>query len=253
MQKFLLLSLALAFAKTSAQTTSAVTVPKEFTDHRMNETGMRETLISALKKKNITILADDSFSWPDEYTENPCSVFTAQMRDTSSMFRNKATVDLVDCKKKTVASAEGKSFIKEITPGMKEAIVEATKELSLPAPSTLELRVQPKKAQAKTQPTLSAVPEKTEISAPTNTNKAEIYTNDAVSLNRITVSAKQFILASANSAAPYAVFNASKKKDLYHVRMQDGSTGLAYFENGDLFIELQSNDGSIREERLKGK
>ena len=84
-------------------------------------------------------------------------------------------------------------------------------------------------------------------------NKAEIYRNGSLSLNKILLSNGEFILADPNSSAPYGIFKPSTKKDTYRVQLQDGTTTLGYMEDGKIVIEKTNSDGSLRTEVFEMK
>ncbi len=75
------------------------------------------------------------------------------------------------------------------------------------------------------------------------TNKAEVFSNGKISVQKINMGSGQFILASGSSSSPYAVFTETSKQGVYRVKMENGATALGYAENGSLIIEIpQAND-----------
>lgn len=85
---------------------------------------------------------------------------------------------------------------------------------------------------------------KSEVSSPiATTNKAEVFSNGKISVQKINMGSGQFILASGSSSSPYAVFTETSKQGVYRVKMENGATALGYAENGSLIIEIpQAND-----------
>ena len=95
---------------------------------------------------------------------------------------------------------------------------------------------------------------KTELKTNTTIqNKAEIYTNGLLNLTKINISANQFILANPNNSVPYAIFNASAKKDVFRVQLENGVQTLGYWEDGKIVVEIPNSDGSFKREVFSKK
>ncbi len=234
-------------------------IPQEFADSKINQYGLGGLLASKLKTKKFVI---------NESSEvNPCEILHAEISDISNMFTNKVKVDFKNCKNITVASFVGKSLIKEFEPGMIDALEKAAKGIaaSNPVEKKLEENLKPTESVAvKETPKSVESDEKiliTEKSAPktelkTNTtiqNKAEIYTNGLLNLTKINISANQFILANPNNSVPYAIFNASAKKDVFRVQLENGTPTLGYWEDGKIVVEIPNSDGSFKREVFSKK
>ncbi|MBU4538214.1 MAG: hypothetical protein L6264_11380 [Weeksellaceae bacterium] len=255
MKKFLQLSILFLFASFYGQNISDyryIYVPSEFSDVKANKYGLNTLLNEKLKQKKFMVVAGDKTQWPEEAKQNPCEVLTAGLRDTSNMFKNKVAIDFVDCNNKTVATVEGKSSIKEFEPGMREALEMAAKSIAVSSPVKQNIAVKTPAAQHQTQ-AVSVEEASVHKPDPKTENKAEIFSNGNLMLNRIFISDSQFILANPNNSTPYAIFKASTKKDVYRVQLQDGTQTLGYMEDGKIIIELQSADGSFRKEIFEGK
>lgn len=251
MKKFLQLSVLFLFASFYGQNISDyrfIYIPGEFSDVKANRYGLNTLLSEKLKQKKFMIVAGDKTQWPEEARLNPCDVLTAGLRDTSSMFKNKVTIDFTDCNNKTVGSLEGKSAIKEFEPGMREALEMAAKLIAASSPVKQNITVKTQSAESVSVKATTVQKANSETE-----NKAEIFSNGNLMLNRIFISDSQFILANPNNSTPYAIFKASTKKDVYRVQLQDGTQTLGYLENGKIVVEIPNADGSFRKEIFEGK
>lgn len=232
----------------------------ENTDPKGNRYGLNELLTQQLKQKNYIVLPANKEDWQQELRQNPCEILTAEISDTSSMFRNKTTVSFVDCNKKTIASSEGRSMIKDFEPGMREALQSAMvkiaasnqekKKVALPEKQTnyaeAEIKAAEKKAaEVVTNVDLSKLTDKLETKP---ASKVDVYTNGTLTLHKILVADGEFILANPTTYIPYAIFKPTSQKDTYRVQLSDKSMTLGYVENGNIVVELPNSDGSFRKE-----
>ena len=269
MKKFLQISTILVAAAFYGQQVSEyqyIYVPETFENVKANKHGLNDLLTLKLKQKKFIIIKQNVKNWPAELAENPCQVLTAELSDTSSMFKNKVTIDFKDCENKSILSLDGKSFIKEFEPGMRDALEDAAKKI----PTSLQVeRPLAKKTEERKQNAPKNEMEKNEtkavsqiktaqiIPAPktelTVGQTAEVYSNGSLILNRIFLTNGEFILVNPNDSVPYATFKPSTKKEIYRIQLSDGTSTLGYLEDGTIVVELANSDGSFRKEVFSKK
>lgn len=227
-------------------------IPEKFNDQEANKFGLNDLLKLKLKQKKFTVLTESKEKWPAELLQNPCQVLTADLLNTSNMFKNKVKIEFKDCDNKTIGSMDGTSSIKEFEPGMREALEVAARKITMSMP---------KEKSASTQKEdLSIVPETkkaqiitTSKTEATSGQKAEVYSNGSLTLNRIFLANGEFILVNPNNSVPYATFKPSTKKEVYRVKLADGTATLGYLEDGKIVVELANSDGSFRKEVFEKK
>lgn len=252
MKKILHLSFFILFAAAYSQNISNyeyVSIAAKTGNFESAKYGLNGILNSKLKAGKYEIVGESSESWPDAAKKNPCGVLKAEIEDTSSFLKNKVQVNFKDCSGKTLASFEGKSNIKEYEPGFKDALNMALK--NLPASNPVKLAViteNPKHTVAAEAEPVKPTAAQTQNNTIKTENKAEIFSNGKMMLNRIFISDSQFILANPNNSTPYAIFKESTKKEVYRVQLQDGTQTLGYLEDGNIVIEVAHNDGSFKKE-----
>lgn len=240
-----------------------VMIPGTFKDTKTNRYDLNATLELKLKQKKYTVLFENQKSWPKDAVENPCNVLKAELVDPSNMFKNKIVIQFFDCNGKEISSLEGKSFIKEFEPGMRDALENAAKNLAVSNPIE-------QKNTEQTQ-TATSTPEKTGIiaeSKPTQvlvsqsatketlakaSTQPEVYSNGTLTLNKILLGDGEFILVNPQSSVPFATFKPTSKKDIFRVKLSDGSQTLGYIENGKLIVEIPLSDGNFRNETFERK
>ena len=229
-----------------------VFVPKKF-EKEMNKYDLKKLLVKGLEDKKYKVIQEDKENWPDELRLNQCNVAKADLLDDSSMFRNKVLLKFSDCNEKTILETKGTSMQKEFELGFPEALAISLKSVPLSNPSSTinitPVAEKPKevvqvKAEKVAEKTVAPVVTKAETSSPlATTNKAEVFSNGRLNVQKINMGSGQFILASGNSSAPYAVFTETSKPGVYRVKMENGASALGYMENGNLVIEIpQAND-----------
>lgn len=232
-----------------------IMIPETFESKRTNKFGLKNLLTSQLQKKNYTVITDNSS------LADPCDGLRAELIDSGNMFTNKVKVEFKNCQNLTVAVYEGKSQEKDFELGMREALQNALKEVGFSQPQkqkiavdtepvTIEIIKEEKNNPVKSTPN-SAVntTKKTETKVENKTlSPAQVFNNGKVSVNRINISANQFILANPESSVPYAVFTQSSRKDVYHVQLKDGTKTFGYLENGKIIIEITNPDGTVGKE-----
>lgn len=224
---------------------SVVHVPKVFSDFKTeNKYGLNTLLISKLKQKNYTVLETETDQWSAEYSSNPCSVLVANVVDDSSFLKNKVILELTDCNGRKVSSFEAKTNIKEFEAGYKDALNKALAEVPASTGKTSDVvpAAVEKIVELAEVPAEKPAPKETKP-ATTSTASVEKYSNGTTVLNRVNLAPGNFILTNSTSSVPFATFRESGKKDVFHVQLENGSFGIAYFENGDMVIEVPQNKG----------
>lgn len=280
MKKSLSIALLLIIAVSYGQSVSNfqyILIPQKFKNEKANKYDLNMLLASKLKTKKFVVITENSIDQPAEVS-NPCEILKAEITDASNMFTNKVRVDFKDCNEKTVATLEGKSNIKEFEEGMRAALVNSLNNLSPSNPSG-QILVAKQESVASTQKETQANtkqqsnnPNSSEIANVTEKNnssnqtvgtvvktenssefKAEVYSNGALTLNKIILGNGEFILVNPNNSVPYATFKPSAKKDVFRVQLQDGTTTLGYLEAGKILVELPNADGSFKNEEFLKK
>ena len=257
MKKFLQIFAVFFAMSTFAQNVSDfkyVMIPGTFKDAKTNRYDLNATLELILKQKKYTVLFENQKSWPKDALENPCNVLKAELVDPSNMFKNKILVQFFDCNGKEISSIEGKSFIKEFEPGMKDALENAAKNLAISNPvdhkNTAEIAknstIEKSETMSESKPTKVLVSQNySPINTPKSSEKPEIYSNGTLTLNKIFLGDGEFILLNPQSSVPFATFKSSSKADTFRVKLNDGTQTLGYLENGKIVVEIPNSDGSF--------
>lgn len=238
-------------------------IPEKFNDQDVNKYGLNDLLQLKLKQKKFTVITESKENWPAELLQNPCQILTADLLNTSNMFKNKLKVEFKNCDNKTIGSVDGISSIKEFEPGMREALEVAAKKIQASAPveklMTLKKEETPNQVEivkkdspvvAETKKVQIVPAPKTEVPA---SQKAEVYSNGSLTLTKIFLTNGEFILVNPNNSVPYATFKPSTKKEVYRVKLDDGTSTLGYLEDGKIVVELADSDGSFRKEIFERK
>ena len=233
-------------------------IPEKFNDQDVNKYGLNDLLQLKLKQKKFTVITESKENWPEELLQNPCQILTADLLNTSNMFKNKLKVEFKNCDNKTIGLVDGISSIKEFEPGMREALEVAAKKIPMSAPveksMTLQKEETPNQVEIvkKDSPVVAETKKAQVVPAPkteaTASQKAEIYSNGSLALNRIFLANGEFILVNPNNSVPYATFKPSTKKEVYRVQLGNGASTLGYLEDGKIVVELANSDGSFRKE-----
>ena len=100
---------------------------------------------------------------------------------------------------------------------------------------------------------VQAVVASSNSTTPEVSKKAESYSNGAMNFQKIQISKDQFILVSSISSVPFATFKNTTKADVYRVTLENGTSTLGYTENGNLIIEIPTNDGNYKKEVFTAK
>ena len=238
-------------------------IPEKFNDQDVNKYGLNDLLQLKLKQKKFTVITESKEKWPAELLQNPCQILTADLLNTSNMFKNKLKVEFKNCDNKTIGSVDGISSIKEFEPGMREALEVAAKKIPVSAPveksKTLKKEETANQVEIvkKDSPVVAETKKAQIVPAPkteaTASQKAEVYSNGSLTLTKIFLTNGEFILVNPNNSVPYATFKPSTKKEVYRVQLGNGASTLGYLEDGKIVVELADSDGSFRKEIFERK
>lgn len=230
-------------------------VPQKFNDFEQNKYGLNDLLQAKLKQKRFIILNENKTEWPMEAKQDPCEVLNADVVNTSNIFKNRLKIEFKDCQNKTIASIEGKSFIKEFDEGLRDALQNATNSIAISnykkAVALQKEESQKEKQSVEEVKNIQIVPAPKTLA--TADQKAEVYQNGSLTLHQIFLTNGEFILVNPNNSIPYATFKPSTKKEVYRVQLQDGNSTIGYLENGTIVVELTNTDGSLRKEIFEKK
>jgi len=228
-----------AFSLASAQTLSDyeyVYVPKEL-EKKINNYKLDKQLVKSLNSKKYKTLQDNEENWPTELQLNKCQVAKANILNDSGFLSIKTKVQFKDCNDKVILELNGSSKEKDYEIGFPESLREAV--LSLPISNPKEnLMI------SKTDNTNNNA---------TSTSNAETYTNGAIALQRVNIGAGQFIFVKNNSSVPFATLKESTKSGVFHVKLENGISTIAYIENGNIVIEIPQSNDSYKKEVFQKK
>lgn len=225
-----------------------ISVPETFKDFEKNSYGIDEALIKALKAKGYKVIHEGKDQWPPGIDQNSCSIAKANVANNSSFFRNKVILEFKDCNGKSFFSSKGDSSLKEYTEGYQDALKMSLTSLPVSNPV----------AQIQVTKTLSTQPEPVKkddepASVTVSESKSGKYTNGKVNLQKIQVDTNQFILADSGSSVPFAVFKTTSKRDVFRVKLANGSYTIGYFENGNIVIDIPQSNGEFAKEVFSSK
>lgn len=251
LQIFLLLLAGLYFGQT-ASNFKYIFVPLKFKNEKANNYKLNLHLASQLKAKKFTVTNDPAI-------ENvaACDILTAEITDISNMFTNKIRVDFKDCNDKTITSLEGKSIIKELEEGMKDALQNAMKSLmpSNPVENNLSLKnnqlTQQNSGMEKITTDKKGSDEQNKMAA--TLVKNSFYTNGSLNLVKVQLVSGEFILLDPTTFQPYATFKPSLNQDVYSVQLESGANTLGHTKEGKIIIELPTSDGKFKNEVFSKK
>lgn len=248
---FALLS-AIIFAQ-SVSDYEYIYVPKKFKAFDENKYNLNTLLKNALVKKNYKIVQDEPQYWTAELKQNPCKVLTAELLNTSNMFRNKVNLQFTDCQNRVVVESKATSDYKEFDLGFQDALAMSLKNIpnSQPKNNTILAAVPQEKpiVENTIEKPVSASPQVSNsavVPSVTEPKKAEVFSNGTTNLQKIQISKDQFILVSSASSLPFATFKNTTKADVYRVTLENGTSTLGYTENGNLVIEIPTNEGNYK-------
>jgi hypothetical protein len=226
-----------------------VYVPKKFKNYKENEYNLNTLLKNALSQKNYKVVQEEPLNWPLELRNNPCSVLNAELLNTSSMFKNKVNLQFTDCKEKIVLESKASSDYKEFDLGYQDALKTSLIKVPASSPKTFDVKetIQPE------EPRIIDKQVAQPVATTETVAKTESYTNGKISLQKVQISKDQFILVSSSSSVPFATFKNTTKSDVYRVTLENGTSTLGYTENGNLVIEIPTNDGGFKKEVFTAK
>ena len=225
-----------------------ILIPDTFANSKANRYDLDKLLSAQLQAKKFIVINENS---PE--SKNLCEYLKAEISDTGNMLTNKVQIEFKDCYNKSLAILDGKSRSKDIEEGMQDALKNAMINIPLSNPVKNATAVQKESAPINTQKEEKTENIASQISTTNTTEKANVYSNGTLSLNKIFLSNGEFILANPNNSVPYGIFKPSTKKDTYRVQLQDGTTTLGYMEDGKIVIEKTNSDGSLRTEVFEMK
>ena len=220
-----------------------ILIPDTFANSKANRYDLDKLLSAQLQAKKFIVINENS---PE--SKNLCEYLKAEISDTGNMLTNKVRIEFKDCYNKSLAILDGKSRSKDIEEGMQDALKNAMMNIPVSNPVKNAAALQKESAPINTQKEEKTENIASQISTTNTTEKANVYSNGSLSLNKILLSNGEFILADPNSSAPYGIFKPSTKKDTYRVQLQDGTTTLGYLEDGEIIVEIPNADGSFKKE-----
>lgn len=225
-----------------------ISIPQTFKDFEKESYGLDNSLAKALKSKGYTVIQEGKDQWPLEIEQSSCNFAVANIINNSNFLRNKVVLEFKDCNGEVIFSSKGNSIIKDYKEGYQDAL--KLPLASLPASKPVE-NLQITKAES---PNTQPVKNNNESSSePVTENKSGKYTNGKINLQKIQVDTNQFILADSGSSVPFAVFKTSSKKDVFRVKLSDGSYTIGYFENGNIVIDIPQSNGEFTKEVFLAK
>ncbi|HBV17892.1 hypothetical protein [Chryseobacterium carnipullorum] len=224
-----------------------ISVPEKFKDFDKEPYGLEALLVKGLTNKKYTVV-NGSVDWPSEAKDNPCSVLYANVLDNSSFLKNKVLIEVKDCNEKVLFSSKGSSSIKEYKEGFQDALKQAV--VAVPVSYPVET-VQTVKKESVSNQSVNKTNEP--LSSSVSESKSGKYTNGKLNLQKIQVDPNQFILADSGSSVPFAVFKTSSKKEVFRVKLADGTYTIGYFENGNIVIDIPQSNGEFAKEVFSSK
>ena len=246
MKKFLQISSVLLVSVLYGQQISDyhyILIPDTFANAKANRYDLDKLLSAQLQAKKFIVITENS---PE--SKNLCEYLKAEISDTGNMLTNKVQIEFKDCYNKSLAILDGKSRSKDIEEGMQDALKNAMINIPLSNPVKNAAALQKESAPINTQKEEKTENIASQISTTNTTEKANVYSNGTLSLNKIFLSNGEFILANPNNSVPYGIFKPSTKKGTYRVQLQDGTTTLGYLEDGEIIVEIPNADGSFKKE-----
>ncbi|MDN5396397.1 MAG: hypothetical protein L0G05_07715, partial [Chryseobacterium sp.] len=162
--------------------------------------------------------------------------------------KNKVLIEVKDCNEKVLFSSKGSSSIKEYKEGFQDALKQAV--VAVPVSYPVET-VQTVKKESVSNQSVNKTDEPSSSSV--SESKSGKYTNGKLNLQKIQVDPNQFILADSGSSVPFAVFKTSSKKEVFRVKLADGTYTIGYFENGNIVIDIPQSNGEFAKEVFSSK
>ena len=207
----LFLSVSSALAQTSLNAYKYVIVPKKYEFLKENDKFELNSLTKFLFKKAgfQTLLKGDDY--PEDLQKNPCLGVLVDLKNNSSMFTTKVTIDLTDCFNKVIYTAqEGKSKEKDYKKTYQEAL-----RKSFASIEALHYEYDPALA-AKTD-----IDEKEEITQVTSSRKTE---PEPAKVQTATVIATPVVASKVNADA-----DVNKESDIEPVARSYKNDNISFF------------------------
>lgn len=220
-----------------------VTVPEKFETFK-EDYGLKDFFTKALKGKKYIILPVIKDNWPSEARNNFCNVVNADVINDKSLFKNKVIVQFKDCNNNMILEAKGGSKIKEFEEGLQDALREALIKMPISNPIAL--------LPSATTNTITHNSSDESVKS-TATPESSNFSNGKINLQKIQIDPSQFILAKSGSSVPFAAFKTTSKDSVFIVKLDNGSTTIGYFENGNIVIDIPQADGKYSKEVFMAK
>lgn len=229
-----------------------VSVPEKF-ETFSEEYGLKNLFTKTLAGKKYISLPVIKDNWPAEAKNNYCNVVTVDILKDKSLFKNKLIVQFKDCNNKMVLESKGSSNIKDFEEGFHDALRQALANVPVSNPVALlpaASNVTSATSNVTTTTTQNSSPEP--ITTPV-TSEANNFSNGKINLQKIQIDPSQFILAKSGSSVPFAAFKTTSKDSVFIVKLDNGSTTIGYFENGNIVIDIPQADGRYSKEVFVAK
>lgn len=252
-----------------------VYVPLKFKDFKTNNAyNLNKILVSKLEDRNYEASQVEPSDWVSQIGNDLCQVVSAELVDTSNMFRNKVMLEFKDCNGRVVSAFKAESRIKEFHEGFQDALLQAIAQVpvstgkgvdiksSSPSPKIVEKKtptpVAVEQKQVEKTPTKSQVQTTTQVVESTKTNVEvnsgfQVFSWKGVDYTKVNLGAGHFILTQPKNTEPFADFKESSRKGVYHVTLGDSSTAIGYSEGKNLVIEMRDSKGNFTNEVFVGK
>ncbi|MCU7612818.1 hypothetical protein N0B16_00030 [Chryseobacterium sp. GMJ5] len=215
-----------------------ISIPEKFTGFKNNQYGVDTALAKSLKGKKYIVISGNKSEWPEEAFSNPCSVLNADVVNDSGLLRNKIILEFKDCNNNVVSSQKANTIIKEYVEGFQDALKQAL--VTVPVSN-------PKMVISTTQVESSSTNESNESPKSSESRSAK-YSNGKTMFQRVQIDGNQFILIETNESTPYATFRATTKKDVFRVKLKNGTTTIGYLEDKNIVIEMPQPNGEYSKE-----
>ncbi|MBE4950640.1 hypothetical protein [Chryseobacterium culicis] len=254
MKKVSMLMLAVCSTIAFAQKVSDykyVAVPEKFETFK-EDYSLKDLFSKAIAGKKYIALPVIKDNWPSDAKNNYCNVVTADILKDKSLFKNKLIVQFKDCNNKMILETRGSSNIKDFEEGFHDALKQAL--IAVPVSNPVALLP----ASTNVVSDTSAIAANTQKSSPEPvatavSSESGNFSNGKVSLQKIQIDPSQFILAKSGSSVPFAAFKTTSKDSVFIVKLDNGSTTIGYFENGNIVIDIPQADGRYSKEVFVAK
>ena len=217
-----------------------ISVPKEFNDFKDKKNyGLSNLLQKSLKTKQYTVLSESKEQWPEEAIKNPCNILNADILDDKGFLRNKLILQFKNCEGKAILSEKAGSNIKEFEEGFQDALRQTFVKIPVSNPKAVAIIKKETPNQDLGKANLDSKSEK---------NTAQRFSDGKITLQKIMIDDHQFILVEAGDSVPFASFRETTKKDVFRVKLKNGTTSIAYYDNGSIVIEIPTANGDFAKE-----